>query len=100
MLDLPSGLQVPGRAGRRGWFLVLAATACGPAQEVPIHPAEEEARLASSAPACTDTPGVTLEELARGLEVPWGLDASPDGRIFLTERPGRIRVIGVGGLDP
>ncbi|MFN3973990.1 MAG: PQQ-dependent sugar dehydrogenase [Dehalococcoidia bacterium] len=34
-----------------------------------------------------------------GLEVPWGLAFAPDGRLFLTERPGRVRVIGGGRLS-
>lgn len=39
-----------------------------------------------------------IEVLARGLTVPWSLDFAPDGRIFFTERPGRIRVIQNGRL--
>ena len=42
--------------------------------------------------------GVSVEVVARGLEVPWALDFAPDGRIFVTERPGRIRVISNGVL--
>ncbi|MGH7313345.1 MAG: PQQ-dependent sugar dehydrogenase, partial [Candidatus Rokuibacteriota bacterium] len=34
------------------------------------------------------------------LEVPWALAFAPDGRLFITERPGRIRVLGDGRLDP
>ena len=30
----------------------------------------------------------------------WAIDFAPDGRIFLTERPGRIRVVGGGRLLP
>ena len=36
---------------------------------------------------------VTAETVAEGLEVPWALAFTPDGRILVTERPGRIRVI-------
>ena len=36
---------------------------------------------------------VTAETVAEGLEVPWALTFTPDGRILVTERPGRIRVI-------
>ncbi len=43
-------------------------------------------------------PGV--EVVATGLEVPWALAFAPDGRIFVTERPGRIRVIENGRLRP
>ena len=33
-----------------------------------------------------------------GLEIPWALDVAPDGRIFVTERPGRIRIVMDGRL--
>jgi glucose/arabinose dehydrogenase len=33
------------------------------------------------------------QTIARRLEAPWSLAFAPDGRLFVTERPGRIRVI-------
>jgi aldose sugar dehydrogenase len=44
-----------------------------------------------------EVPGVRVTEVARGLEIPWGLGFAPDGRVFVTERPGRIRVLREGG---
>ena len=41
---------------------------------------------------------VTAETVARGLEVPWALAFTTDGRILVTERRGRIRVIQGGKL--
>lgn len=39
--------------------------------------------------------------VADGLEHPWGLAFLPDGRLLVTEQPGRLRVIGRDGrLDP
>lgn len=38
--------------------------------------------------------------VASGLQVPWALAFAPDGRLFVTERPGRIRVIVDGQLRP
>ena len=46
-------------------------------------------------------PGVTVETVAEGLDVVWGLQFAPDGRLFLTEKAGRIRIVGPdGALDP
>ena len=41
-----------------------------------------------------------LETVATGLEVPWGIDFLPDGRILVSEKPGRLRVIENGTLRP
>lgn len=50
----------------------------------------------SPTPAATDDV-VRSEVVARGLEHPWALAFLPDGRILVTERPGRLRVVGVDG---
>jgi glucose/arabinose dehydrogenase len=41
-----------------------------------------------------------VETIAANLEVPWAIAFAPDGRIFFTERPGRVRVIENGNLRP
>jgi glucose/arabinose dehydrogenase len=51
---------------------------------------------------------LTVETVARGLANPWGLAFLPDGRMLVTERPGRLRVVtrdgkvspAVGGVPP
>lgn len=41
---------------------------------------------------------VKLEVVARDLETPWGLAFLPDGRLLITERPGRLRILDKGRL--
>jgi glucose/arabinose dehydrogenase len=49
----------------------------------------------------TPAPGEPkVEVIATRLEVPWALAFAPDGRLFVTERPGRIRVVRDGRLRP
>ncbi len=56
----------------------------------------------SPSPSPTPTGPVELrvDTIAGGLEAPWELAFAPDGRIFLTERPGRVRVIVDGQVVP
>ncbi|MGE3160931.1 MAG: PQQ-dependent sugar dehydrogenase [Burkholderiales bacterium] len=39
-------------------------------------------------------------ELVRGLEQPWALAFLPDGRMLVTEKVGRLRIVKDGKLDP
>jgi glucose/arabinose dehydrogenase len=63
----------------------FAATACF---------RETDVRSAATPGAVT----IRVEVVAERLVVPWGVAFAPDGRIFVTERPGRIRVIENGSL--
>lgn len=41
----------------------------------------------------TSAGAVRVETVAAGLENPWGLAILPDGRMLVTERPGRLRLV-------
>jgi aldose sugar dehydrogenase len=41
----------------------------------------------------SETGSVIVETVAKGLDHPWGLAFLPDGRMLVTERPGRLRVV-------
>ncbi|MDO9433986.1 PQQ-dependent sugar dehydrogenase [Hydrogenophaga sp.] len=42
-------------------------------------------------------PGLTTEVVARGLQNPWAVAFIGEGRMLVTERPGRMRIIGADG---
>jgi glucose/arabinose dehydrogenase len=45
----------------------------------------------------TDSGVVRIVTVSKGLEHPWGLAFLPDGRMLVTERPGRLRIIDKDG---
>lgn len=45
----------------------------------------------------TETGNVKVTEFATGLDTPWSIAFLPDGRMLVTERPGRMRVVGTDG---
>jgi glucose/arabinose dehydrogenase len=49
--------------------------------------------------ACAAAPAAAqrLEPVARGLVEPWALAFLPDGRMLVTERPGRLRIVAADG---
>lgn len=54
-------------------------------------PAAAQQRFPSSAG------DLVVETVASGLANPWGLAFLPDGRMLVTERPGRLRLVGIDG---
>ena len=48
----------------------------------------------------TDKQRFHLVKVTDGLEHPWGLAFLPDGRMLVTERPGRLRIVADGWLVP
>jgi len=68
----------------RAATLLSAALALGPSP-------------ASAQTITTDEHAFRVVKLVERLEHPWGLAFLPDGRMLVTERPGRLRVIGRDG---
>lgn len=87
-----------------GGGMVLAVVLLCACADQEVDGLEVETLAASIRPASTDgrdvtlAPGIRLDAVATGLRVPWAIDFAPDGRLFLTERPGRVRVVEDGWL--
>jgi glucose/arabinose dehydrogenase len=80
---------------------VVSPAACSPQNNNPTpapSPSPTPSPTPTPSPAAevfTTSDGVRfhVETLATGLEIPWSLAFAPDGRVFVTERPGRVRII-------
>lgn len=60
---------------------------------------QRNAGPAQASPQPAATRGVvTARTVARGLDHPWGLAFLPDGRMLVTERPGRLRIVDSAGV--
>jgi glucose/arabinose dehydrogenase len=80
-------------------FSFIAAAATGHAQQqvgVPVPPL-------GNGPFVFDTaeqPKVRVTVVTKGLSHPWSLAFLPDGAMLIAERPGRLRIVRNGKLDP
>ena len=56
--------------------------------------------ISTTEPLAATPTEYAVETFIRGLDTPWGFEFAPDGRIFISERPGRIRIVERGKLRP
>ncbi|MFT3688619.1 PQQ-dependent sugar dehydrogenase [Paenirhodobacter sp.] len=81
---------------------VLALSAPAMAQDFnaapPNAPGQQSAFAGQTrAPVIADDLRLEQQVIAKGLVHPWGMEQLPDGRWFVTERPGRLRQIAENG---
>src|SRR5687767_3100525 len=89
-------LQFPNRAPRRFPMRSVLKLCLGVSLlAYPVLPALGQVPR-SPTPASTDGV-VRVDTVVRGLVNPWALAFLPDGRILVTERPGRLRIVAVNG---
>ncbi len=68
-------------------LFIPVAVACGATSATDVFPSEKGP--------------VRVVTVAKDLEAPWGLAFLPDGRMLVTERPGRLRIVAADGtLSP
>jgi glucose/arabinose dehydrogenase len=86
-------------------MLVACGTSSGPPKSA-ATPRPSSTAPATPSPQPTLAPAGSLQfsqlAVAQGLVAPWALDFAGDGAIWLTERPGRVRIVRGGRLlaDP
>jgi len=80
----------------RALILGLALSGCVAPATAPSQPSSGKDLSTASAEQLAPQPVV----LTDSLEHPWGMDWLPDGTLLVTERPGRLRVVKDGALDP
>lgn len=65
-------------------------------KEKPVYVPDPDGQIVKS-----EKQSFKMEIVARNLETPWALAFLPDGRLLVTERPGRIRIVDkTGKMEP
>jgi aldose sugar dehydrogenase len=86
-------------------LLMMSSCAGPPATSSPLLtniPIPTTAPPQSVSPTPTPSPRIgpaevqNVQLVASGLQAPWAMDLAPDGRLFVTERPGRVRIVQLG----
>jgi aldose sugar dehydrogenase len=64
-----------------------------PRTETPAPTNPNPAQPSSDVMTTQDGALVQVQVVVTNLEIPWSMAFSPDGRLFVTERPGRVRIV-------
>lgn len=80
-------------------LLLGSLVATAPVADAAAGPVPGAPATAATATAAADDPTLTIERVASGLTIPWDVGFLPDGKMVVTERPGRIRVYASGSPD-
>jgi aldose sugar dehydrogenase len=74
------------RMRRLSALILLAGVGCDPRGPAPRSPTPRPI-----------TGALAVDTVAKGLANPWALEFLPDGRMLVTERPGRLRIVDAAG---
>jgi glucose/arabinose dehydrogenase len=79
----------------------LSPQACSTRERAPTNPTTPATPTAPSVEVFTTEDGVrfVVETPVSALEVPWSMAFAPDGRLFLTERAGRVRILSLSAMS-
>jgi glucose/arabinose dehydrogenase len=80
--------------------LALTSSACRGKSQAQGTASPEDCVLVQDDWGSDGTVPFTVEVVAEGLEVPWGIAWLPGGDALITERPGRVRLLRGGVLQP
>jgi glucose/arabinose dehydrogenase len=86
-------------AGLLAVVLATQATQTACPKDSPTTPQTPTPQTPQAGEVFTTRDGVRfrVETVLTGLDIPWSLNFAPDGRLFVTERPGRVRIVGATG---
>src|SRR5262245_50949674 len=87
------GMPPSGLADQEIWQMIAyLRTQAANLKEKPVYVPDPDGQIVKS-----EKQAFKMEIVARNLETPWALAFLPDGRLLITERPGRIRIVEKNG---
>ena len=75
----------------------MRCRAAAVAMSLALAPAPGQTQTTRAPPPATAVPA-RVDTVAKGLEHPWALQFLPEGRMLVTERPGRLRIVSPDGV--